>query len=414
MRIRAYGRSDHGRVLPRNQDSLVVYCPPDAEVGIFVVADGTGDPSHGHEASRFFTEHVSKHILQARDIFLRYTAASDREQRDYVLQELEKIVDGVSQELYQRIEQRPEWQGISTTGVVLVLVNEGAFIAHAGDSRAYLLRRDAIYQLTEDHTLVNRFLKDGLLDNQKLQHFPFRNVLTRAFGTSPRVDIDTLFVQLEPGDRFVLCTDGLTGYLRNEELEAQGQTFELPQHFVEGLIDHANQCGGEGNITVAVVDVIEADEKRDALKLQKKIEFLRSLFLFQDFTDPELIRALRTIYVVKKKEKELIIEEGTWGNELFVLVEGLVDVMVDGENLTSVGPGGHFGELALIDDHYRSASIIARTDVILLAMTRENFLRLLEDDARLANKILWRFLRNMAGRVRDLSAEVSSLRKRET
>ncbi len=414
MYIKAYGRSDIGRERSNNEDNLKILCPPHPPVGLFVVADGVGGNKHGEVASRLFVEGVEQRIRAAADSFARYRIESDREMRDDLLHMLEQIVDQTGLAIYRATQDNPDLEGMATTGVVIVMVEQGVFIAHAGDSRAYLLRGDQTYQLTEDHTLANRFLKDGLINQEDLTHFPFTNVLTRSFGGSPHVDIDTLFVQTEPGDRFVLCSDGLHNYVEGEELLPFSKGCGDGRELVEVLIKEANERGGEDNITVAVVEVTDQQEAAanpDRVDLETRLRFLQKLFLFQTFTEQELLRVMRIIYTERHARGAVIIQEGAPGNELYVVVDGSVDVTLEGEYLTTIGAGGHFGELALLDNHPRSASILARTDVTLLTIVRDDFNRLVREEHALAVKLLWCFLQNVAGRMRELSVEVKDLNK---
>jgi serine/threonine protein phosphatase PrpC len=334
--------------------------------------------------------------------------------RDELLHLLEGIVDRAGCAIYKAAQQRPELSGMCTTGVVLVFVEQGVFIAHAGDSRAYLLRGNQTYQLTEDHTLANRFLKDGLIGEADLPDFPFTNVLTRTFGSSPHIDIDTLFVQVEVGDRFILCSDGLHNYIQSYEFQSMGEGCGDSGEFLDRLIAEANLRGGEDNITVAVVETSStgsSGQYAPSVDLDRQLEFMRSLFLFRNCNEQELLKVMRIIYTERRFEGDVIIQEGTEGQELYTLIEGSVEVTLEGEHLVTLSPGAHFGELALIDNTVRSASITARSDVTMLVLGREDFNRLLQEDHSLAVKLLSSFLQKVNGRVRELSVEVKNLSK---
>lgn len=413
MYIRAYGRSDVGRVRKSNEDNLVIMCPPNPPVGLFVVADGVGGNKHGEVASSLFVQYIAQRVQAAADAFARYKLDDDRALRDELLHLLEQIVDQTNQAIFQQAQKEPAFEGMSTTGVVVVMVEHGVFIAHAGDSRVYLLRDEQTYQLTEDHTLANRFLRDGLIDHQDLPHFPFNDVLTRSFGSSPHVDIDTLFMQTEPGDRFVLCSDGLHKYIDGDGLMPLSVQYDNGHDFAERLIQEANDRGGEDNVTVAVVEVTSEEvHTQKQINLQTRLDFLKQLFLFRSFSEQELLRVMRIIYTERYTQGQFIIREGEPGNELYVIIDGSVDVTLEGAHLTSLGVGSHFGELALVDGHPRSASISARTDVSLLTIVRDDFNRLLREDHTLGVKLLWSFLQNVAGRVRSLSFELKELKSR--
>ena len=134
--------------------------------------------------------------------------------------------------------------------------------AHVGDSRAYLLRAGALRQLTDDHTLVNRMVKAGEITPEEADVHPHRNVLTRALGTEPEVDVDEDDVPLIDGDRVLLCSDGLTGMVTEPQIQAILETTPDPQEAADRLIKAANRAGGIDNITVVVLDVHEGDGMR--------------------------------------------------------------------------------------------------------------------------------------------------------
>jgi protein phosphatase len=144
-------------------------------------------------------------------------------------------------------------KGMSSTLSSLLVSSQVGFIAQVGDSRVYLARKNKVVQLTEDHTLVNFRLKLGLITPEEAEHAPGKNVITRAVGHQDYVEVDTLDLTTEPGDRFLLCSDGLHGYLQESELERllMGNQDDVAKK----LIDLANSRGGRDNITVIVADV---------------------------------------------------------------------------------------------------------------------------------------------------------------
>jgi protein phosphatase len=156
--------------------------------------------------------------------------------------------------------QDPTQKGMSTTISALLCVDGLGFTAQVGDSRIYRIRDGAGAQLTEDHTLINYKIKQGLITPDEARTMKGKNVITRAVGHKDYVEVDTNVVEVRAGDRFLLCSDGLHGYLENGELEqvlGGGPEEQAPQRFV----DHANQRGGKDNITVVLVAAYE-DGKR--------------------------------------------------------------------------------------------------------------------------------------------------------
>jgi PPM family protein phosphatase len=220
--------SDTGRRRRRNEDNYVV-APP-----LFAVADGMGGAQAGEVASQL--------------------AASALEAGDSDGLEGTKRIDSLIQEANRRIFDRastdPTASGMGTTMTVALVEGMTVAIGHVGDSRAYLVRGEQMEQLTEDHSLVNELLKTGKLSEEEAQIHPQRSVITRAVGTDPDVDVDGFTIEAEEGDVFLICSDGLSDMVGDEEILelVHANRGDLDQA-VRALVSAANRGGGEDNIT---------------------------------------------------------------------------------------------------------------------------------------------------------------------
>lgn len=416
MRVEAYGRSDPGERAPDNQDELRIHWPTPAAdarelVGVFAVADGAGagDNGVGSVASQLFVEEVSRRINQIEG-FSRYCFERDRELREALLAELARALQETSATIYEKAQGDPELRGICATGLVMVVAAEGVFVAHAGNCRAYLVRSGQIHRMTEDHTVANQWVRDGAVDAATAASSPFAHVLTRSFGMLPHVEVDTVYVKAEPGDRFILCSDGLHVELGSDEILHASQEQRGPKALAEALIAEAKRRGGSDDTTVAVIDITRSEEHAGAdLPLSQQLEWLRGVYLFDGFNDQELMRVMRIAYVQRRQAGEVIIAEGGPGEDFFLVLDGELEVTTGGAHLNHLEPGSHFGEIALLDDCERSATVTATTDVVLMTMTREEFSRLISSEHRIASRLLLSFARNLGERVRDLTREVREL-----
>lgn len=407
MNIQVYGKTDKGRQRKTNEDCFKIHWENDAgddQVGVFVIADGVAGNYHGEVASQLFCERAVQMVLGAT-AFARYTFQRDQELRKELLQLLSTTAMHVGHEIHAQAEAQPRYRGMCTTGIILTIVGQGAFLAHAGDSRGYLHRDGIIYRLTEDHTVLNELLKSGTLSAKDAANSPMANFLSRAWGLSPVVEPDTLFIKLEPGDRIILCTDGLHNYLRGKDILAQSKSHGDNESFVDALIDLANAEGGKDNITVVTIQVAKEDHviAPGKVSLDKQLGTMVNAFLFQGLNEQELMRVMRVTHLVEVPKGTLIIRDGEKGAVFYLVLRGRASIMKGSDELTRIRDGGHFGELALIDDMERSADVIARTDMILMTINRKDLLGLLNDDKILANKLLMNFLLNLSARVRDLS-----------
>ena len=237
MRLRAAGWSDVGRRRRTNEDCL----GQDAGIGLYLVADGMG----GHTAGQVASTLAIDTVLEA----VRAGTVGDGS----LTERLRRAVAMANTRIFSAGEARAELAGMGTTLVALLVEGSRAAVAHVGDSRVYRVRAGRIRQLTDDHSLVGELQRRGEISADAAREHPHRHVLTRAVGVRPEAEPDLGELALEPGDVFVLCTDGLTHHVRDEEIakavEGEGDLGEASRRLV-GL---ANARGGEDNITVLLV-----------------------------------------------------------------------------------------------------------------------------------------------------------------
>lgn len=249
------GLSDVGRRRSINEDSYSC----DDELGFYIVADGVGGHSKGEVASQEAIEQLENWVRRAHDDLegcFKRTRGGDLEARWEIRRLLENGVQSACYMVFGMAELDPEKRGMSTT-LSAVLINGGfCYAAHVGDSRVYRVRNGTVLQITEDHTLINYKLKHGLLTPEQAKNAAGKNVITRAVGHKDYVQIDTADVDVAPGDRFLLCTDGLHGYLESDaEVVALIGEGTLGSS-VEAAIALANQRGGKDNITAVAVEAL--------------------------------------------------------------------------------------------------------------------------------------------------------------
>lgn len=243
MNVASYARaSDTGRKRRHNEDSYVV-APP-----LFAVADGMGGAQAGEVASK-----LAAAALEETDP----GALSGSERLGSLIREANRRV-------YERASKDPATSGMGTTMTVALVEGDGVTIAHVGDSRAYRVRDGSLEQLTEDHSLVNELLKSGKLSREEAEVHPQRSVITRAVGTDPDVDVDTFHVAAEVGDVFLLCSDGLTDMVGDDDiLDTVERHRDDLDRATKALVSAANRSGGEDNITVVAFTLAAAGDDGD-------------------------------------------------------------------------------------------------------------------------------------------------------
>ncbi|MEW6696051.1 MAG: Stp1/IreP family PP2C-type Ser/Thr phosphatase [Bacillota bacterium] len=231
--------TDVGRVRAGNEDSLCA-CP---DIGLFAVADGMG----GHKAG----EIASSTALGYLEENLREILPGTQDIPDALL----RILEDANLRVYRLSDRYDQYRGMGTTITAGLFQKYDLVIAHIGDSRAYLIRGGEIVQLTEDHSLVGEMLRCGGITEEQAINHPQRNVLTRAMGTAPTAKIDLYTHRLSPGDKILLCTDGLINHLRPEEIQDIVQGEHDLDSCLKILLDTALERGGLDNITMILVEM---------------------------------------------------------------------------------------------------------------------------------------------------------------
>ncbi len=252
MQMDAYGRTETGPVRESNEDHLLI----DLENGVFLLADGMGGHAAGEVASEMAVATAHEVLVHGEDPDeTRLVRDVDPQDPADVLRErMRYAMNQASVRIRREAETRPETRGMGTTLVILVLEGDMAHLAHVGDSRAYLFRGGRITRLTRDHTVVQQEIDHGGLDPEWARLAAHKNVLTQSVGFHGPVEPDTTTRLVEPGDIFVLCSDGLTDPLTDPDIAriCADTPFES---LTDVLVDEALRAGGEDNVTVISVQI---------------------------------------------------------------------------------------------------------------------------------------------------------------
>jgi len=273
-RVESFADTDTGLVRSANEDSLLLFFPQDQrlleEKGILaIVADGVGGNIGGKTASN-----------TAVSVMREQYYSSDQVDP---LSALKGSMIAANREIFTKGSQDPSCQGMATTCTAFILLGNEGFISHAGDSRAYLLRDSILRQLTEDHTLVNKLLADGLISAEAAASHPQKNIIVRALGSDLEMAPDAFHIQLEDNDIILLCSDGLHGLISEDDIKDRLSRLPL-QEAGHSLIGLAKDNGGTDNITVIILQLscmkgIAGDETKpfiapvDAEKKKHKMRF---------------------------------------------------------------------------------------------------------------------------------------------
>ena len=254
-KLQFVARTDVGQVRDHNEDFIT----ENERLGFAVLADGMGGLNAGEVASSMAVHLLVDELAQYRNGKSKLTPEQKGEEKLPVqARVVRKAVEKANETVFETSQTQPQCQGMGTTVVVAYYYNNRVAVAHIGDSRMYRLRNNEMEQITKDHSFVQELIDKGLFTKEEARVSSKKNVVTRALGVSPNVEVEVNEHQVEPGDIYLMCSDGIHDLLPDDEIEAAMQEFssnlnELAAH----LINLANAAGGKDNISVILTRVIK-------------------------------------------------------------------------------------------------------------------------------------------------------------
>ena len=250
MEIKGYGATDVGKVRAANEDAFLV----DNERKLYIVADGMG----GHQGGGYASTHAVKKI---QEMIIGYESSQEATRpvvadpdRSPVQIRLRNALLAANKYLYQKSLEDPSLRGMGTTCTAIQFDPKYVNIAHVGDSRLYLLRQGRLQQVTRDHSWVQEQVDSGILTAEEANSHPLKNIITRSLGHDQELLVDLGKEEYQPGDKFLICSDGLTNMVSDETIK-KVITEKKPEPAVKELIELALKAGGLDNITVVIVEL---------------------------------------------------------------------------------------------------------------------------------------------------------------
>lgn len=406
MRTLGVGLTDVGQQRDHNEDAFLV----DNDLGLFLVCDGMGGEAAGEVASAYCTKNVQRRFQQMSELFEQYASEPDPETRALVVRAVSQAVEKTSAEIHATAKADKSKQGMGTTLVLMLVMGRHAVLAHVGDSRIYLVRNGEVHQLTEDQTQAMELVKQGIISREEADRSPLANVITQAVGHHESIEVETLHIELTPGDTYLLCSDGLSNYVGEEDLARCLSELE-PESAARELIEIANRVGKD-NITAVVLRSAMPNTGVDlGVDAERKLQALKQIPLFQHMTFTELQRVLNVASLQRFAAGSFIIREGDLDFVFYVLLHGQVKVLKDRDVVATLNDGVHFGEMCLVDESPRSASIVADVDCMVLALERQALFGLINREQAVAVKILWGMCRELSQRLRRANESLSGARR---
>jgi serine/threonine protein phosphatase PrpC len=406
MEHRAVGLTDVGRKRDHNEDFFVMK----EDLGLYVVCDGMGGHAAGEVASELTATVVAKVVQKNYSHVIDFMAEPSKANRERVKRLLEASIQRACKKVFETSQSDSSKQGMGTTCVLCLIVDNGVFVAHVGDSRCYLYRQNETHQITEDHSLVNEYVKQGIMSKEDAQKHPQANLITRGVGLQPTVQVDTLYSETMDGDIIVLCSDGLSEYLRESDITkmiSSNPLADLPKL----SIDLANKRGGKDNITSVLIQTGDPSADIASDSVSKKVEMLKKIPLFKNFDFQELTKIMEVIEVHRFAAGELVIEENSLGEEMYIILSGHVEVTKENAKIAELKPGNFFGEMSLIDKTPRSATIRSIDETKMMVIHKKPLFAVLKGESRVGMKLFWALLQTMSQRLRVTGEEIASLKE---
>lgn len=266
--LELFGKTDTGLVRSHNEDFIAL----SLEHGFVILADGMGGYSAGEVASSIATTVVQETLVEQLPELIRETG---RQKEKQLQQLLLQSINRANLAIIEAAEQEPEFRGMGTTLVVGLFHQDKLVLAHVGDSRAYRWRNQVLLQITRDHSLLQEQIDAGLITLEAAQFSSNRNLITRAVGIDPAIDIEIHEHDTMPGDIYLMCSDGLSDMLTDDEISATMNEFDDQLESVcDTLVQRANAHGGKDNISVILVRVVAIENKAENL-LERVLKWVK-------------------------------------------------------------------------------------------------------------------------------------------
>lgn len=403
MTIDYSAKTDIGRIRKRNEDAIGTV----SELGLYVVADGMGGHNGGERASNLAIDAIIETVRARRRIIESWEMGPTPGQRIEMMRLGAEAVRSANDKIVLEADQNMDLQGMGTTAVVAIVAGDRAFITHVGDSRAYLLRERKTTLLTEDHSLLFELLRQGRLSREASGDFPLRNVVTKALGTRGVVESDTIDLDLLPGDRLVLCSDGLSGYVSDDMLIRLAGDGDA-KTATDRLISFANAAGGGDNISAIVVVVKSID--KDPREVLNRIEEERSHAVFSGLPFGDWVRLVSTAEHRVYRAGQAVFKENYAGDGLFIVQSGEVELRRGDKVVRKITGSGIMGEMSLLEDRPHLVTAVATKDSEILVFSRRRLELLNEKAPIVALKIHRQLALTLSRRLRDCGDELVVLR----
>lgn len=356
-----------------NQDSFLV----EDELGLYVVADGVG----GHQAGDVASATATRVI---RDIVAQWREQGERP-HERATAVVHRAIESACETIHRAATEDRDLAGMSTTVTMVIIDGDTAVMGHVGDSRLYLMREGTLEQISTDHTLAAELYRGGVIAREQVEHHPHTHVLTRNCGTQPSVMVESLIIEVHPGDLLLLCSDGLNPALRPPEhvVDMLDSATDLAGALGQ-LAERAKDAGSRDNITA----VAWRRDGGDPSLTRRTVDALRSVPLFEHLSMADLSHVAELMQPRDYDAGHVILEPGDRTGALYVVLDGRLRWELPSGHFAYLERGGGIGSTTLVAPRRSPAKLSADGSAQVLVLTCEAFRDLVSLRPRLGNDLL--------------------------
>jgi protein phosphatase len=360
-----------------NDDFAIV----NQEQGIYVICDGVSEGGKGRYAAEFIAKQIQEKLVDANRNLKQFKDTMPAPQKLQRMQEYIINTFSESQSHLQKLsENNANYQNASTTCITVWVQDRFAILGHLGDCRAYLFRGGKIYTLTKDHKGYDEYIKIGKTPEEAANR-PGANAVSKAFGSNFTM-ADLLMIEFQPKDILFLATDGLYSPLLNGQglpqlVQAMTQNVDL-----KPMIEQCARASGD-DATLIQIQFPEDDSDDSKVFAADRVQLVSETPLCKYFDYAQKSHVAALCEVVEYKAGSVLVQEGTDGECMYIVANGTLEILIKGQFITYKKPGEFFGEVSLIQMGKRTATAVAKEDVILLSLKRPDLLEAFKKDLEL-------------------------------
>jgi len=405
VKFRSNSISHIGTQRTTNQDIVLA----DTDLGIHILCDGMGGTEGGDVAATIASKTALDHLRHNSSLIKQI------ERGELPAKQLADLahaaVSAANQAVYEHTQNDPKLRGSGTTIALLITAGDRGACAHVGDSRIYAFRRSKLFHLTKDHSLAQDLIDRGLLKTENLDNFAFKHVLSRAVGLLAAVSVDTLHFDILPGDRFLIASDGISRKVANASIEGVIAHHDL-QVILEEIISMARRISGDDDISAILIESDASEHEKATQQARSdevnlKTDVLADIFLFKALDHKNILRIVNASSAIECLPGQEIVKQGEIETSLYVILSGEFTIEIDSRPIATVKRGNHFGEMALLTQHPRSATVRALSPGRVLKISSESFQEFIKAQPHDGAKMLAALARELSERLRQTNQFLS-------